>query len=293
MDIVAGILLEGLIFGIMALGVYISYKVLDFADLSVDGTFPLGAAVTAAMITHGQNPWLTLPVSFLAGMAAGTLTGVLNVKLKIKDLLCGILVMTLLYSVNYRIVGKPTEHLINERTVFTDFAAVLPDSLPSGYVKLIAVLFIILAVKLILDLYLKTKSGFLLRSTGDNPKLVISLAQNPGKMKILGLALANGFVSLAGAVNLQSTLSFNVSGGTGKVVMGLAAVIIGTTVLGKMRFLNATTAVVIGMIIYKACISIALSAGFQSYDLNMIIAVLFVITLVINNFVLKRGDEIA
>lgn len=293
MDILTGIFLEGLIFGIMALGVYISYKVLDFADLSVDGTFPLGAAVSAAMIAHGMNPWLTLPASFLAGALAGTLTGILNVKLKIKDLLSGILVMTLLYSVNYRIVGKPTEHLINQRTVFSDFAYLLPEGMSSGYVKLIASFVIILFVKILLDLYLNTKSGFLLRSTGDNPKLVVSLAQNPGKMKIIGLAMANGFVALSGAVNLHSTLSFNVSGGTGKVVMGLAAVIIGTSVLGKIRHLKPTTAVIIGMIIYKACITAALSAGFQSYDLNMIIAVLFVITLVINNFVLKRGDNVA
>ena len=292
-DIILGILLEGLIYGILALGVYISYKVLDFADLSVDGTFPLGSAVATRMITAGLNPWLSLPLSFAAGMVAGALTGILHVKLKIKDLLSGILVMTLLYSVNYRIVGRPTANLINEETIFSSFSHIFPEGTASVYVKLFAVFVIIVFVKLLLDLYLKTKSGFLLRSTGDNEKLVVSLGKNPGSMKILGLSLANGLVALSGAVNLQSTFSFNVAGGTGKVVMGLAAVIIGSTVFRKISFMKTTTAVIIGMIIYKACISVALSAGFEAYDLNLILSVLFILTLCINNFVLKRGDDVA
>lgn len=292
-DILTGIVLEGLIYGFLALGVYISYKVLNFADLSVDGTFPLGSAVATRLITSGLNPWLSLPASFAAGMLAGALTGFFHVKLKIKDLLSGILVMTLLYSVNYRIVGRPTANLINEKTIFTSFSSLLPDGLMSMYVKLTAVFLIIVIVKLLLDLYLKTKSGFLLRSTGDNETLVISLAKNPGTMKILGLSLANGLVALAGAINLQSTLSFNVAGGTGKVVMGLAAVIIGTTVFRKVTFMRVTTSVIIGMIIYKACISIALSAGFEAYDLNLIISVLFALTLCINNFLMKRGEDVA
>ncbi len=292
-DIILGILLEGLIYGILALGVYISYKVLDFADLSVDGTFPLGSAVATRMITAGLNPWLSLPLSFAAGMVAGALTGILHVKLKIKDLLSGILVMTLLYSVNYRIVGRPTANLINEETIFSSFSHIFPEGTASVYIKLFAVFVIIVFVKLLLDLYLKTKSGFLLRSTGDNEKLVVSLGKNPGSMKILGLSLANGLVALSGAVNLQSTFSFNVAGGTGKVVMGLAAVIIGSTVFRKISFMKTTTAVIIGMIIYKACISVALSVGFEAYDLNLIISVLFILTLCINNFVLKRGDDVA
>ncbi len=292
-DIVLGIFLEGLVYGLLALGVYISYKVLDFADLSVDGTFPLGSAVATRLITAGLNPWLSLPLSFAAGMLAGALTGVLHVKLKIKDLLSGILVMTLLYSVNYRIVGKPTASLIGEDTIFTSFANILPAGTHSVYIKLCTVLLIIVCVKLLLDLYLQTKSGFLLRCTGDNEKLVTSLAKNPGSVKILGLSLANGLVALSGAVNLQNTLSFNVAGGTGKVVMGLAAVIIGSAVFRRVTFMKATTAVIIGMIIYKACISIALSVGFEAYDLNLIISVLFIITLCINNFVLKRGEDVA
>ena len=285
-DLIIGILIEGLIYGLLALGIYISYRVLDFADLSVDGTFPLGAAVAARMIIGGTNPWITLPVSFAAGMLAGMLTGILNEKLKIKDLLSGIIVMTMLYSVNYRIVGRPTENLINQQTIFTSVSGILPPAL-APYAKLITVA----VIMLVLDLYLKTKSGFLLRSVGDNPALVVSLAKNPGTMKILGLALANGLVALSGAVNLQSTFSFNVAGGTGKMVMGLAAVIIGTTIFGRLRLMGVTTAVVIGMIIYKACISLALMAGFEASDLNLIISVLFVITLCINNFILNRGDK--
>ena len=199
--ILISILEQGLIYGIMALGIYISYKILDFPDLSVDGTFPLGAAVTAALMLKGVNPWLGLPVSAAAGAAAGAVTGVLHVKLKIKDLLAGILTMTALYSINYRIAGAPNQFLMGKVTIFS-----LPDSLPAFVLtyKYIIVIFVIsVVIKLALDMYLSTKSGFLLRSVGDNEGLVVTLAQNPGTIKIIGLAISNALVALSGSIACQ------------------------------------------------------------------------------------------
>lgn len=288
--IITGILEQGLIFGIMALGVYITVKILDFPDLSVDGTFPLGGAVAASLILHGINPWIAMICAFICGALAGTLTGFLNVKLKIPDLLSGILTMTALYSVNYRIAGAPNVFLMGEKTIFNTVPFTFPAALVN-YSSLIIVAFIAVIVKICLDMYLKTKSGFLLRSVGDNPGLVITLAQNPGKIKIIGLAIANGLVCMAGCINSMKNVQFDISGGTGTLVMGLAAVIIGTSLFSKLGFVKVTTAVFGGMIIYKACIVAAISSGLQSSDMNLVITVLFVITLIINRYAEgKRKD---
>lgn len=285
--ILISILEQGLIYGIMALGIYISYKILDFPDLSVDGTFPLGAAVTAALMLKGVNPWLCLPVSAAAGAAAGAVTGVLHVKLKIKDLLAGILTMTALYSINYRIAGAPNQFLMGKVTIFS-----LPDSLPafvSAYKYIIVIFVISLVIKLALDMYLSTKSGFLLRSVGDNEGLVVTLAQNPGTIKIIGLAISNALVALSGSIACQRSMQFDITSGTGTMVMGLAAVIIGTTIFKKIKFMRLTTGVLLGMIIYKACITAAISSGLASSDTNLIITVLFVATLLINDLTSRKG----
>lgn len=279
-DILISILQQGLIFGIMALGIYISYKILDFPDLSVDGSFPLGTAISARMITMGINPWLALLVAFAAGAAAGCVTGLLNVKLKIKDLLSGILVMLSLYTANYIIAGGPNTFFMGEKTIFS-----------SGVPSIIIIIMITVAVKVLLDMYLATKSGFLLKATGNNQKLVVVLAKDPGTVKILGLAIANALVSFSGAVYAQSTMQFDISSGTGTMVMGLAAVIIGMTIFRKMAFVKATTAVIVGMIIYKGCITVALFLGLPSHFLNLMMAVLFVIPMVLNNFVTGKGTE--
>ena len=173
LSIVISIFEQGLIYGIMALGIYISYKILDFPDLSVDGTFPLGAAVTASLMIKGVNPWLCIPVSAVAGCLAGMLTGFFHVKLKIKDLLSGILTMTALYSINYRIAGAPNQFLMGNDTVFT-----VLDDVPSyltDYKYIIIIVIAAFIMKYILDAYLATKSGFLLRSVGDNESLVVTL----------------------------------------------------------------------------------------------------------------------
>lgn len=285
-SILIGILEQGLIYGIMALGIYISYKILDFPDLSVDGTFPLGAAVTAALMLRGVNPWLCLPASAAAGCIAGMLTGFLHVKLKIKDLLAGILTMTALYSVNYRIAGAPNQFLMGYDTIFT-----MPEGIPqfiSDYRYLIVIFVLALLFKYVLDMYLSTKSGFLLRCAGDNESLLVTLAQNPGRVKIRGLAISNALVALSGSLACQRSIQFDITSGTGTMVMGLAAVIIGTTVFKKVRFMRLTSGVLLGMIIYKACITAAISSGMESSDTNLIITVLFVATLLLNGFRTKK-----
>lgn len=282
MDFFITIVEQGLIYGILALGVYITYKILDFPDLTTDGSFPLGAAVTAALISKGVNPWLTLPAAFAAGALAGICTGLIHVKGKVRDLLSGIIMMTALWTINLRIAGTSNVPLFSQETIFkNDFIeSVIPDGM-SGYTTLLLILILTVICKVVLDLYLKTKSGFLLRAVGDNPVLVTSLAKDQGNVKILGLAIANGLVSLAGCVFAQEERVFEISSGTGAIVIGLASVIIGTSLFRKVTVLKATTAVLIGSIIYKACVAVALRS-FEPQAMKLITAVLFLIILLIS-----------
>lgn len=282
-DLIIGIAEQGLIYAIMALGVYITYKILDFPDLSVDGTFPLGAAVTAALITRGINPGLCLLASFAAGAVAGCVTGLLNVKLKIKDLLSGILTMTALYSINYRIAGAPNLFLMGEKTIFSYFEFL------GIYKYVVVTAVIVIIIKYLLDWYLRTKSGFLVRCAGDNEGLVITLGKNPGTFKIIALSIANGLAATAGALNCQRFMQFDISSGTGTIVMGLAAVIIGTAVFPKAKHIRITTSVIFGMIIYKLCISLALKMGLMASDTNLVVTILFILTLVVSSAMKKKG----
>lgn len=282
MDFIITILEQGLIYAILALGVYITYKILDFPDLTVDGSFPLGAAVTAALITRGMNPYLTLPVSFLAGVLAGVCTGLIHVKCKVRDLLSGIIMMTALWTVNLYIAGTANVPLFSRDSIFkNDFLiGIVPESMKS-YVTLIIVLILAVVCKIILDLYMNTKSGYLLRAVGDNETVVTALAKDQGNVKILGLAIANGLVSLAGCVFAQEERVFEISMGTGAIVIGLASVIIGTSIFKKISFVKTTTAVIIGSIIYKACVAVAIR-NFEPQAMKLITAVLFLIILVIS-----------
>lgn len=282
MDFIVTILEQGLIYAILALGVYITYKILDFPDLTVDGSFPLGAAVTAALITRGMNPYLTLPVSFLAGVLAGICTGLIHVKCKVRDLLSGIIMMTALWTVNLYIAGTANVPLFSRDSIFkNDFLiGIVPESMKS-YVTLIIVLILAVVCKIILDLYMNTKSGYLLRAVGDNETVVTALAKDQGNVKILGLAIANGLVSLAGCVFAQEERVFEISMGTGAIVIGLASVIIGTSIFKKISFVKTTTAVIIGSIIYKACVAVAIR-NFEPQAMKLITAVLFLIILVIS-----------
>ena len=252
MELVISTLEQGMIYGIMALGVYITYKILDFPDLTVDGSFPMGAAITAVMITNGVPAILTLPVCFLVGALAGVLTGLIHVKLKVRDLLSGIIMMTALYTVNLRIAGRANLPFYKEVTVFDN-------------------------------------------SLVDNASIVTAMGRDRGKVKILGLAIANGLVTLSGCLFAQQQRCFEISVGTGTVVVGLASVIIGTSLYQKLEGIGSiskalhnvrvgmvTFSVVIGSILYKACVAIALRMGLKSTDLKLITAVLFLVILVVS-----------
>ena len=282
-DNLVTILEQGFIYAIMALGVYITYKILDFPDLSVDGTFPLGGAVTAILVTKGMNAWLTLPIAFLVGALAGFITGVIHVKLKVRDLLSGIIMMTALYSINLHIAGKANLPIYGKSNIFSsDFIDnILPDWL-QPYTTLIILFVIMVAIKLLMDAYLKTKAGYLLRATGDNPVLVTSLAKDKGMVKIIGLSLANGLVALAGSIVCQEQQFFEVSSGTGTVVIGLASVIIGINLFRRAKWVKATTAVIFGAVLYKACYMFAICMKLSVNDLKLITAVLFLVILVLS-----------
>ncbi|MEG2511731.1 MAG: ABC transporter permease [Acetivibrio sp.] len=284
-SIIVGVLEQGFIYGILALGIYITYRILDFPDLSVDGTLPLGAAMTAMAIIHGVNPWLAILLSFSAGAFAGFLTGVFHVVFKIKDLLAGIITMTGLYSINLMLAGgKAILPITNQNTIFN-----------STFTKKLSALSIVflctIFFKIALDLYLKTKSGLLLRGVGDNETVVTMLGKDSGKVKILGLMLCNGLAATAGSILCQHQRSFDVNAGTGMLVMGLASVIIGLSLFSRVRFMKGSTMVILGSIIYKACLSAALNLNFNPNNLKLLMAVIFLVALVGKDFIKKGGKK--
>lgn len=281
MDFVISILEQGLIYGILALGVYITYKILDFPDLTVDGSFPLGGAITAYFLTGGMNPYLTLLLAFAAGAVAGICTGLIHVKCRVRDLLSGIIMMTALWTINLYVAGTANVPLFSQQTIFKNdtLSNIIPEGI-QAYTTLIIVIILVVISKILLDLYLETKSGYLLRAVGDNPTLVTSLAKDQGNVKIVGLAIANGLVSLAGSVFCQEERVFEISMGTGAIVIGLASVIIGTSLFKKLTLLKATSAVLIGSVVYKACVAIALR-NFEPQAMKLITAVLFLAILVL------------
>ena len=267
---------QSLIFAIMVLGVYISFRILNFPDMTVDGTFPLGAAISAKLLTLGVNPYLTLLVALVAGAAAGAVTGLIHVKLKVKDLLAGILVMTALYSVNLRVMGKSNIPLFEEDNIFN-----------TEYSMMITIVVLILISKFLLDYLLKTKFGFALKALGDNENLIVSLGLNEEKYKIYGLMIANAFVAFSGAVLAQYQGFADVGMGTGIIVIGLASIIIGDTLFGKRRRLSGTTIVIIGSILYRGVIAVTLSMGMDASDLKLITSVIVIIIL----WIQKQKDK--
>lgn len=281
-------LTQGALYSLVAFGVYITYSVLNFPDLSVDGTFPLGAALTAGLLLRGANPWAALAAAMAAGMLAGAFTGVVHVLFRVRDLLAGIITQTALFSVNLLING--TSNVALERSAKTIFqTGDVLGGMSLGTRRLIVALAIALAVKLLLDLYFRTKSGLLLRAVGDNAALVTALGKNMGAVKILGLALSNGLVALAGGIVCQADRSFTSTMGAGQVVFGLASVIIGISLFRKASFVRATTAVLVGSILYKACIQAAMQLGFQPFMLKFVTAMLFLLVLVLSG---RKGETI-
>jgi len=289
--LIISILEQGLIYGIMTLGVYVTYKILDFPDLTVDGSYPMGAAVTASLIDAGVNPLLTIPLAILAGASAGLITGLIHVKLRVRDLLAGIITMTALFSINLHIAGRANVPIFTKETIFKNnitervfFGAISP------FKTLVIVIIVSLVVKLIFDAFLSTKAGYMLRAVGDNDMLVTTLAVDKGKVKIIGLVIANALVALSGCIMCQQQRYFDITMGTGTMVMGLAAVIIGVNLFKNISFMKATTAVIVGSIAYKACVALAISMGLSPNDMKLITALLFLAILAVSNRKKRRGE---
>ena len=288
LNIITGALEQGLIYGILALGLLITYRILDFPDLTVDSSFPLGAAITALMTVNGYPPVLSLFAAAAAGAVAGLVTGLIHVRCHVRDLLSGIITMTGLYSINLRIAGKANLPFFANATLFKNpFTKSLPAWI-APYSTLIIILLIVLAAKLLLDWYLKTKAGFLLRAAGDNASVVTTLARDVGTTKIIGLMIANALVALSGAVMAQHQRSFDISMGSGTMVTGLASVIIGTNLFKSLGWMKSTTMVIIGSVLYKLCVSAAISCGLEAQDMKLITAVLFLLILIFAQTQFKR-----
>lgn len=281
MEVILNALEQGLLFALVVMGVYITYKILDFPDLSVDGTFPLGASISAAMLVQGINPWITILAATLGGACAGAVTGFLHVKLKISNLMSGILVMMGLYSINLRIMGKSNIPLFNTNYIFKN----------SAINSIFIILAIVILIKVILDLFLKTKTGFLLVAVGDNEQVVSSLGVNKNIVKVLGLSISNALVALSGALTAQNQGFSDITMGTGIVVMGLAAVIIGTSIFGKLSIIKVTTLSIFGAIIYKLVVAVALWMKLNPNDLKILTAILVAIALASNSGVFKIKNK--
>ena len=295
----------GLVYSLLAMGYYVSYTLLDFPDLTVEGTFLGGAVTFGLLVTHGCNAWIALFIAFLVGAFFGMITGLLHVKLRIRPLLCGILVSTAMISLNLVATsagimgdfrGEATSIISYGRTLAT-----LHNSFPANYIpaKIQGIglrdllLFLLIAVlfKLLLDLFLKTRRGMLLRATGNNAQYVTTLAKDAGNNKILGLAIGNGFAAVSGVLYSHVTSNVNQSMGIGTVVIGLASLIIGLSIFHKVRFLKPTTKVILGAVIYQACLTLVNKMGVPTAYNKLIMALLFVLALILGDRVLKQNGK--
>ena len=267
-------LVTGLIFSILAIGVVITFKILNLADLSVEGTFPLGAFVFAKVLTLGYSPFLAMALAFVMGGVFGYLTYFLYKRLKIDAILAGILTMTILYTVNLRITGTSNVTFYELDVIFSIFS-----SIP----KIVILLIIGGLIKIIMDWFLKTEKGYLLLATGDNERLVKSLGENPNKFYAYGLILSNALVALAGSLMAQSTGYCDITMGQTIIVSALASIVIGDAFLKNAKFLNRTTRAIIGAVVYRVIFGIAISAGLQPSDLKAVTAIIVIIFIVYNN----------
>lgn len=260
-----GTLEQSFIFAIMVLGVYLSYKILDFPDMTVDGSFPLGGAVASAILIKGGNPILALVAATLCGAIAGLITGMIHVKLKVTNLLAGIIVMTGLYSVNLRIMGKSNIPLFSVKHLFN-----------GNMIPTVTLVILLILAKITIDYLLKTKFGFALKALGDNETLVISLGIDEKRLKIYGLMMANSFVALSGAILAQYQGFADVGMGTGTIITGLASIIIGEAIFKKRSFISMSMTVILGTIIYRTIIAMSLKLGMNASDLKLITSILVV-----------------
>jgi len=270
----------GLIFGLVAMGVYITFRVLDFPDLTVDGSFTLGAAVTATLIVTGINPFLSTLLGTLAAACAGLLTAWLNLRFNILHLLASILTMTALYTINLRIMGKPNVALIMEPTMLTPFEGL---GIPAMYLKVIFVAIFAIIAGLLVAWFLYTQYGLAMRAVGSNKRMAQANGIVVNEKVYVGLALSNGLVGLAGALFAQTNGFADSTMGIGTIVVGLAAVIIAESLLGTRSMLVIVMGCILGSILYRLAVSMALNAdflGFQASDLNLLTAVLVTLALI-------------
>jgi len=284
-----GAIEQGLLFGILALGVYLTFRILNVPDLTVDGSFALGGAVAAKLIIDGYNPFLATAIAFVVGCLAGAFTGVLHTKGKVNALLAGILTMIALYSVNLRIMGKANLPLLREETLLTYTKALgIPNLVISGVTLLtgVAIVFAVgvLILKLIIDWFLHTDLGLDLRATGDNPKMIRSFGVNTDSTTIIGLSLSNGLVAVSGAWLAQFQGFADVGMGIGMIVIGLASVIVGEVLFGSSSIFRVTLAVIGGSIVYRLVIALALQAGLDPSDLKLITALIVIVALTVPTF---------
>ena len=301
LNILFQILEQGLCYALVAMGVYISYKILDFPDLTVDGSFPFGAVVCIGLMKAGCPFFIALIGALIAGALAGLITGLLHVKLKISNLLSGIITMTGLLSINLGIslaVGSsvliPYSRVTSKATLFDNkFIDLFGSNIHVQAVGCIIILVLVVALfKILLDLFLKTKTGFMLRAVGNNEQMCTSLGCNSGTYKIIGLVIANAMVGIAGAIYSQYMTFFDNSSGTGMVVLALASVIIGCAIFKNVKFIKGTTAAIIGALIYTAALNLVIAAGVPTTYLKLVMAVIFAIILVVNGFILNKDKKI-
>ena len=271
---------QSLILAIMAIGVYITFKILDFPDMTADGSYTMGAAISAAALAGGLNPLVGVLLAVVGGALAGMVTGLLHIKVKISNLLSGILTMGMLYSINLRIMGKSNIPL------FT-FPNLFKGNIPP---VVIALIFVLIA-KILLDLFLKTGLGYTLKGVGDNEQMIKSLGINIGNIKILGLMISNALIALSGALMAQFQGFADVTMGIGTLVLGIASIIIGLTLFKKIRAVKATTAILIGAFIYQFTIYFALNLGMLSTDLKLISSLVIVAFLAVGDLQLKKKAE--
>lgn len=300
----------GIIYAIMALGVYLSFRILDFPDLTVDGSFVTGAATASIMIVNGYNPFIATLAALLAGFIAGSITGLLHTKGKINPLLSGILMMIALYSINLRIMGKANVPLLSESTLITNIregwanlglddtmssilgAIGLEGTLPTGWGILLVMLVVTFIIKFLIDAFLKTDIGLALRATGDNEGMIHSFSANTSNYKVLGLGLSNALVALSGALIAQYGGFSDINMGIGMIVIGLASVIIGEAVFGSKTIVRATFAVIGGAIIYRIVVTLALQVKFlDTGDMKLITAIIVIFALIIPKLIDKQKQK--
>lgn len=284
---------QGLIWGVMVLGLYITFRILDFADLTVDGSLALGGSVSALLISNGINPFLSILVATVAGIIAGCITGILHVKLKIPGILAGILTMTALYSINIRIMGKANTPLLGKETIFTFINKIFSFTGSNSQIISSIILGIMICIAIIITLYwfFGTDLGFSIRATGNNKNMVSALGINVGIMQIIALALSNGLIAFSGAFIAQSQGYSDINMGVGALICGLASIIIGETFIkSDFNFMIKLIFVVLGSIFYRIIIALALQMGMNPSDLKLFTAIIVAVALAIPNFSKRKGD---